>query len=312
MAHEYQFSDVAIPQQHFCLTLPLRDFSIGHRLLFMRQRNPLVFGEEAAFNNLSVETKIFWLLESVTICNQTYAYRMQLEKEPTRKILKAQAKTTKRWRKDRERAQSVFLITGRIDAGKYPDLNDWWALEIALFRNYINSSRIVTDFKYKREPFPFLPCGPVPDADKGRSLGCPHESTLIQFLMQSRFVNSVAEAMEYPFALAEMHYLTHLEREGHIRILNTEEIEFKEQCDARDLEAAKAAGFKTVEEHIEFIKGNAKKKNEEAAAKAGKSGLATEVPEELKTDDAEISRKKAMKDYLPPGASVNTISVQPK
>jgi len=249
----------------------------------MRQRNPLVFGDEASFNNLPVETKIFWLIESVTICNQTYAYRMQLEKEPTRAMLKAQAKTSKRWRKEREKSQSVFMVCGRVETGKFPDLNEWWAIEIALFRNYINSSRIVTDFKFKREPFPFLPCGPVPDAEKGRSLGCPHESTLIQFLLKSHFVNSVAEAMEYPFALAEMHYLTHMEREGHIRILNEQEIEFKEQCEARDLEAAQKAGFKNVEEHIEFIKGNSKKKNEDAAAKAEKSGLATEVPEELTT-----------------------------
>ena len=249
----------------------------------MRQRNPLVFGGEDTFNGLPVETKIFWLIESVTICNQTYANRIRFEKSPTRWMLWKFKRDSRKWRKAREKSQSIFMVCGRVETGKFPDLNDWWAIEIALFRNYINSSRIVTDFKFKREPFPFLPCGPVPDAEKGRSLGCPHESTLIQFLLKSHFVNSVAEAMEYPFALAEMHYLTHLEREGNIRILNEQEIEFKEQCEALDLEAARAAGFQTVEEHIEFIKGNAKKKNEEAAAKAEKGGLATELPSELTT-----------------------------
>lgn len=273
MAHEFLYADVAIPTQHFCLTLPLRDYSIGHRLLFMRQRNPLVFGDESAFNQLPSETKIFWLIESVTVCNQTYAYRMQLEKEPTKAILKAQTKTSKLWRKLREKSQAEFLKT----AG----LNEWWALEIAQFRNYLNSSRIITDFKFKREPFPFLPLGTVEDA-KGRQCGGPHEGTLIQFLINSNLVKNADEAMEYPFALAEMHYFIRLEREGAIKILNTDEIEFKETCEARDLESAKAAGFNTVEEHIEFIKGNAKKQKEEASVSAEKSGLASVIPAELK------------------------------
>ena len=281
MAHDFLFSDVAIPAQHFCLTLPLRDYSIGHRLLFMRQRNPLVFGDEAEFNKLPSETKIFWIIESVSICNQTYADRMQLEKSPNKAMIKQLAKDTKKCRKLREQSQAEFLKASR-SAGKVPDLNDWWALEIAQFRNYLNSARIVTDFKFKREPFPFLPCGPMPDAEKGRSRGGPYDATLIQFLISARLVNNAAEAMEYPVALAEVHYLTYLEREGALRIFNTEEIEFKESCEARDLEAAKAAGFNTVEEHIEFIKGNAKKQSAAAAVNAGTSGLASEIPAELK------------------------------
>ena len=268
MAHEFQFSDVAVPAQHFCLTVPLRDYSIGHRLLFLRQRNPLVFGDEAEFNNLPSETKIFWLIESVSICNQTYAGRIQLEKSPTRWMLWRFNRDSKKWRKAREKAQNQFLFSAVTVKLKAAGLNEWWALEIAGFRNYINASRIVTDFKSKREPFPFLPCAPMPDANKGRSLGGPYEATIIQFLLKSNLVKDTADAMEYPFALAEMHYLTHLEREGSIRILNAQEIEFKELCDARDLEAAKAAGFNTVEEHIEFIKGNAKKQNEEAEKSA--------------------------------------------
>lgn len=279
--HEFTFSDVAIPAQHFCLTLPLRDYSIGHRLLFMRQRNPLVFGDEAAFNQLPSETKIFWLIESVTVCNQTCAYRMQLEKEPTKAILKAQTKTSKLWRKLREKSQAEFLKSASADTVKIPDLNEWWTLEFAQFRNYLNSSRIITDFKFKREPFPFLPLGTVEDA-KGRQCGGPHEGTLIQFLINANLVKNADEAMEYPFALAEIHYFIRLEREGAIKILNTDEIEFKEMCEARDLEAAKAAGFNTVEEHIEFIKGNAKKQNDEASRNAEKSGLASEIPAELK------------------------------
>ncbi len=248
----------------------------------MRQRNPLVFGDEQAFNELPSETKIFWLIESVSVCNQTYASRISLEKSPTRWMLWRLKLDSKKWRAARSKSQSEFLKTDRND-GRIPDLNEWWALEIASFRNYLNSSRIVTEFKFKREPFPFLPCCAMPDEKKGRSLGGPYESTLIQFLLNAKFVKDVPEAMEYQFALAEVHYLVHLEREGAIKILNAEEIDFKEQCDARDLEAAQAAGFQTVEEHIEFIKSGAKKKNEEAVVKKENGGLATAVPDELLT-----------------------------
>ncbi len=247
----------------------------------MRQRNPLVFGDESEFNRLPNETKIFWLIESVSICNSTYASRMRLEKEPTKAMLKQLDKDTKKFRKLREHAQAQFLKAARSDTTKTPDLFDWWALEIAQFRNYINSSRIITDLKFKREPFPFLPLGKVEDA-KGRQCGGPHEATLIQFLINANLVKNADEAMEYPFALAEMHYFIRLEREGSIKILNMEEIDFLEMCEARDLEAAKSAGFSTIEEHIEFIKGNAKKQQAETIIKAKKSGLATAVPAELK------------------------------
>jgi hypothetical protein len=38
------------------------------------------------------------------------------------------------------------------------------------------------------------------------------------------------EAHEYPLALAEVHYLSWLEREGGLRILNAFEMEFEEYC----------------------------------------------------------------------------------
>ncbi len=252
----------------------------------MRQRNPLAFGFGDSFDKIPMHGeggKIFWLLRSVAVCNQTYAYRIQVEREPTKEIIKAEGAGAKKWSDAREKSQEEFLAAARADTSQVPDVNKWWEREIAAFRAYLNASHIITKFKFRRDDCPFLPCGPMPDAEKGRQLGCPHESTLIQFLLSSRFVQTAAEAMEYPFALAEMHHLAHLEREGCLKILNEDEIEFKETCEARDLEAAQAAGFATVEEHIEFIKGNAKKKNDEAAASKESSGLATEIPAELTT-----------------------------
>ncbi len=270
MANEFVFSDVAHAAQHVCLTLPLRDYCIGHRLLFLRQRNPLAFSAPSEFDKLPLETKIFWLIDSVTTCNQTYAHRCKLEKSPTRWMLFKFWRDSRRWRAMRAREQA-----------KFADPNDYWSKEIEKFRRYLDSSRIITDYNSRRDGFPFLPCGSMADA-KGRALGGPYDATLTQFLIKARLCTDSASAMEYPFALAEIHYLTHLEREGSIRIFNDQEIEDRENADARDLEAAKAAGFNTVEEHVAHITAEAIKKQQADAATAGKSGLASEIPVELK------------------------------
>ena len=241
----------------------------------MRQRNPLVFGDEAEFNKLPDETRIFWLIESVTVCNQTYDFRQQLEKAPTRRMLRQFNRASKQWRKLREKSQAAYL--------KQADnsLAGWWAAETAEFRNYLNASRIITDYKLRRDPFPFLPCASVPDA-KGRTFGAPYEAQLIQFLIHSRLCADNAAAMEYPFALAEMHYLTHLEREGALQIMNHDDLAHKERMAKIDLDAAHKAGFKTVEDHIDFIVSQAKAAKAKQAEKTQSSGLASEIPAELK------------------------------
>lgn len=291
MAHEFSFADVAAPRQHFCLTLPLRDYSIGHRLIFMRQRNPLVFGDEASFNSLPIETRIFWLIESVTICNQTYAHREQLEKSPTRPLLRQIERDASHWRKERSRAQKEFLKArpGTIGPAwtEKPTLTGYWLLAVSEFRNYLNASRIRTEFKAEvpggRPPGPMLPCSPMPDA-KGRSLGGPYEATLIQFLLSRRLCADEAATFEYPFALAEMHYLTHLEREGSIRIINAAEMQFEQDAADHDLQEARTAGFNTVDEHIAHVTAEEEKRKADARSQKSepqKTGLATDIPDEL-------------------------------
>ena len=353
MAHEFSFSDVASPSQHFCLTLPLRDFSIGHRIIFMHQRNPLVFGDEAEFNKLPDETRIFWLIESVTVCNQSYANRKLLEKGQSNWFswifnkLRSDFRY-RRWRKEREKSQLEFttgkkpalkrvkavkflilmiLLCCAWKAGRFTgwlvvsgfhhhffrgltgwlmiafagwmtfqtfrlkpkikpkesvrDLSGWWAAETAEFRNYLSASRIITDFKSRRDPFPFLPCASVPDA-KGRTFGAPYEAQLIQFLIRSRLCVDTEAAMEYPFALAEMHYLTYLEREGALQIMNYDDLAHKERMAKIDLDAARKAGFQTVEEHVAFIVNQARAAKEKQADEAKSNDLASEIPAELK------------------------------
>ena len=87
--------------------------------------------------------------------------------------------------------------------------------------------------------------------------------------------------MEYPFGLAEMHYLTHLEHEGALRVMNNDEIRLHERMEAFDLELAQKAGFKTAKEHRAWIVEESRKpklfhKN------VPQPDLATAIPAELK------------------------------
>ena len=269
MANEFNFADCVLPQRHVVLGLPLRDYSVGHRLLFLRQRNPLLWSAQADFDSLPFETQTAWLIEAVTVCNKSFAWRRQLENDETGEIEKKFKADSKKWADLRE----------KDSAG---DVTAYWPAEIAKFRNYIASQTVITDIEHRRDPFPFLPCTSVPEAT-GRSLGSPYDASLIQFLVASRLCQNEAEAMEYPFGAAEMHYLTHLEHEGALRVMNNEEIQLREKMEAFDLAWAKREGFKTAEEHRAHIRANAgKPKKASVEQNVPQPDLATAIPPELK------------------------------
>ena len=212
----------------------MRDYSIGHRLILLRQRNPLIWAAEEDFNTLPCEQQIMWLIEACYTCAQSYAYRKKLESDPTRWLLFKNKRLVSKWAELRAHYTA-----------------DTWVLEFAKFRNYLAQSKITTEFEHKRDGFPFMPVAPSKDAD-GRSLGAPYDATLIQFLIRSMH-KTEAEALEYPLALAQAHFLAHLEREGALKILNGSEMDFRETSRAQDEKAAKDAGFNTVEEHTAFV-----------------------------------------------------------
>lgn len=222
--------------------MPLLDFCIGHRLILLKQRNPFLWMEESDFNNIPFEKQCFWLIESVYTCAQSHAFRRRFESGSVGHIeLWWHRRKVSSWHRRRKRE-----CPKRADSVK-----DYWAVEIAKFRNYLNLSRVIEDFNARREGFPFLPTNSMPNSD-GRALGGPYDAALIQFLTDRLGVTE-AQAFEYPLARAQIHYLTWLEREGNLRILNATEMEFRENNAMRDLEAAKTAGFNTVQEHYDHV-----------------------------------------------------------
>jgi hypothetical protein len=251
--HEFVFSDVSCPDRHVILQLPLREFCIGHRLIFLKQRNPLLWQSEQDFNALPFDKQVFWLIESVYTCAQSYAYRKRLESGDASRL-------------------EIWWHNFKVSAWhrRWKRRKTDWPLEIAKFKNYLAASRVITDFKEKLEGFPFIPIQPNPDA-KGRELGSPYDAALIQFLISSGLCPNEAAAFEYPLARARVHYLTHLEQEGNLRVMNAFEIEFEEESARLDLEAAKVAGFDSLADY----QADCMKKAREAKAKAEADQKAT-------------------------------------
>lgn len=263
--HELSFSETVCAPRHVVLKLPLSDFSIGHNLLLSCARNPLLWSSDAHFNALPFEEQVRWLIEAVLVCATSYKARKKLN-EPS----------VFGWRA-RLHLSDVALWHWFRKFGAHTD----WAAEIALFRNYINSSRVITNYDQRREGFPFLPCTTA-DGATGRALGGPYEAALIQFLIAHLRLTE-EEALEYPLGAAQMHYLTHMEREGALKIINAAEMAFEEDCRAQDEKAAKEAGFDTVEDYSKHLQeeARAKKEKQKQAEQTAPDGLATELPAEL-------------------------------
>ena len=230
--HEFAFADLTCQERYTILELPMRDFTVGHRLILLRQRNPLLWQPAEDFKAETLEYQKFWLRSAVTVCS--------LPMFPA-------WLTRFKWRRANRRANR-----------KTRKLDRWgWVREVKRFREYLDKSRIITDFDLKKDGCIFLPTAAMPESD-GRETGGPHDATLIQFLIRE-LVLPYRVALDFPFAQAEAHYLVWLEKQGALRILNRDETEFKEQNALRNLEAAKAAGFKTAKEHFEFELAKAKK-----------------------------------------------------
>ena len=245
------------------LELPLLDFCTGHRLILLRQRNPLLWQAESDFNSEPFERQCAALIEAVYTCAQSFAGRQRLEKDPTRLMLWKNARLVKRWHRARRRAELFHMEQSTEYRLAY------WSTEVAKFRNYLASSRLATEFDERRDGFPFLPVNSVPEAD-GRALGGPYDAALIQFMIRELRL-SMSEAMEYPIGLAQAHFLVWSERQGNIRILNQDEMQFREQNSLRDLEEAKAAGFATAKEYFEHCLTEAKAAKEKRGAEEAKA-----------------------------------------
>lgn len=191
--HEDSFADAARPLQVVCLRLPLLAYTIGHELLLVQQKNPLVCYADTQFNALPADQQQTALRRAVLICTRT-------------------------WNKQNRAHWNLRLW-------------QWWCkkfccypMEIANFRNYLAAAHV-----------DYLP--PDPRADdvcasangyepmrsvRGRTYGSPHLARLLNFVRLSPIASGLSP-FDFPYALANQLYITHLESEGSCRVENSEE-----------------------------------------------------------------------------------------
>ncbi len=206
--HETSFADATRPVRVQVLKRPLLNFSIGHRLLLLQRRNPFFFGENY-FNALPNSEQQRAVKEAAWICSNTI-----------------------------ERNESQPFLFFKVKLWLWQIRNENYPLAIAEMRNYLAIGGFISTDSNSSTPGALtMPLEPVASETPGRALGAPFEATLIQFLIKSLH-KTEAEAMNYPFALAQFHYYTHCEREGGLQIVNHAEIAFSEYCRQEDAKEA--------------------------------------------------------------------------
>jgi hypothetical protein len=196
--HEFLFADAARPSDRVVLKLLMRPYSVGHELLLLKQRNPLL---SPSFDALLESRKREAVLQAANVCNQTWAENLF---------------TPGTWwekRRYRRNWEKWDLAVQDVD----------WETEIMAMRDYMSKGSLGPPIE-------------VADGPAGRAPGAPFHAGLIQFLINTLRLPHV-EVCDYPFGLAKFHYYTHAEAQGAIKIINLAEYEFEDFCRREDAKA---------------------------------------------------------------------------
>lgn len=207
--NDHAFADAARPTQVVCLRLPLRPYSLGHEILLLQQRNPLLTLSLTAFGELSFADQRKAIIRAVLICSNS-------------------------WRQNQQPQKWLWLWRWKL---KKID----WRVELVELRNYLFASK--TSFPGP-DPEADTICakaiGYTPlKENRGRASGAPLMARLLQFVSGLDISRFGAECFyDFPFALANMLYETALEAEGAARIENQDELEEKEHLRKMRADAA--------------------------------------------------------------------------
>ena len=205
MPHELLFADAARPPAAVVLRLPLRPYSLGHELILLQERNPLLF-DESAFADLPAADQRRAVIRAALIC-------------------------ARRWTEQDELPPNLRAWQQLLE--KHPPN---YPLEIAHWRIYFNAAHTCFPAPDPRaddicsgsggyEPMTAL---------RGRPLGAPHLARLINFVTERDLATRLcgcAVAFDVPYGLANSLYAAHSEAEGGIRIESAAEQQAKAEWD---------------------------------------------------------------------------------
>lgn len=221
--HDLAFADTARPTPVRVLGLTLRDYSIGHELFLLRERNPFLCATRDEFNQFPPHEQVYAIKRAALICSRP-------------------------WR---------LNVGAELGTYKEPHLRLWaWAIRWELH----NVPLAIADFRnYLAEACKLLPLlsSSVPEdaeayeiANKGeklgsgRALGSPFMAQLMVYLAKmphpERFVGPEDHPIyDFPYNLGANLYFTQLEQEGGVYVENQEEAWVRERMAQERAEAAR-------------------------------------------------------------------------
>lgn len=206
--NDLAFADCARPAPVSVLRLELLPYSIGHEVLLLNERNPLLLETAESFADLPMANRIFAVKRAALVCSQT-------------------------WRENHARQRWLRLwgwVTRNAD----------YSLAAIDMRNYMIAGR--------RLPMPPSKhaCDVLygKDDEKGRAMGSPLMAQLFNFVSKNmdRFALTPATAWDAPLSLAGMLHFAELEADGRMRVENEAEEAERSALDKieREIEAEKA------------------------------------------------------------------------
>jgi hypothetical protein len=186
------YADAIKPARVNILKLPLRDYSLGHELLLLRERNPFLMQTPFGFSQLPMEQRIFALHRATWICSNTH--------------------------QQNEGESFVWFKLKQLRFLRRKLTMDDYALAAAEFWNYLNAGRGTPRLSKRRQKS---------GEEAGRPFGAPILPQLFQFVLTLPEIKGqkVNAAWDYPFSAAIWRYFVHLEMEGSIQIENADEEE---------------------------------------------------------------------------------------
>lgn len=168
-------------------------YSIGHEILLLNQRNPLIF-DRADFEKLEPAQQRSAVIRAALVCYRTWGQNHR-----------------------RERNLSLWMWFNRRAN---------WAAEIAEFRNYRTAG---TSYPPAPTDDAYMMANGGQKRDGGRSLGGSDLARALGFACDHFKALGCESAYDVPFGLANHLYLTAMEMEGNVVIENEREAEVREE-----------------------------------------------------------------------------------
>ena len=196
--HETAFIDAVLQAPVQVLGLTLRPYALGHEILLVRQRNPLVILTGSQFTVFSEESQRRAVQNAVLVCYRTWAQNQRPEKNVR----------FWKWRVERmfDHGQAIIDFLRYRAAG-------------------MTAPPAPTDHA-------LLVLSKNKDDDSGRFLGGPFLARLYTFIarLPDREIRQFGEtAFDFPMGFGTFLYKCHLEQKGCLQIENEQEAEVEKE-----------------------------------------------------------------------------------